>query len=191
MRNQERLLVALADRVGARDGPEVVRAVATADEHLLAVEHVLVAVAAGVGLRPGEVRACLGAGEELPGDDLAREDRRQQALLLLLGAPHEDARAAEGAARVVVRRQSEVVAVDLLGDHDGVVDGQSAAAVLGRRGRPQPAPRTELAAELAVLLVVLVGVAVALDAAARARRATRAPRRGTAPAQGCRRLRSP
>ena len=44
-----------------------------------------------------------------------------------------------------------------------MVDGQSAAAVLRGGGGPEPALLAELAAELAVLRVVLVRVLVALD----------------------------
>src|SRR5262249_10274340 len=65
------ILVPLGGRVGACDGPEEVGAVAAADEHLLAIEHVLVTVAPRVGLGACEVRAGLGAGEQLPGDDFA------------------------------------------------------------------------------------------------------------------------
>ena len=99
------VLVALAVRVGAGEGPEVVGAVEPPTNTFSPLSDVLVAVAARVGLRAGQVGAGLGAGEELPGDDVAREDRGQEACLLLLGAPDEDARAAERAAAVVVGRQ--------------------------------------------------------------------------------------
>ena len=81
------VLVALGVGVGDGDGPHEVAAVVAADEYLLAVQDVLVAVADGLGLHVGEVGAGLGLGEELPGAYATGEDGREEGLLLLLRAP--------------------------------------------------------------------------------------------------------
>ena len=114
------VLVTGAAGVGARDHPDAIGAVVAADEDLLPVDDVLVAVADGRGGHAGQVGAGAGLGQELPGADLTAVDRRQERLLLLLGAPHQDRRRAEPAAAVVVRRQREVEAVDLFFENDRV-----------------------------------------------------------------------
>ena len=124
--------------VGAGDHPDAVGAVVAADEDLLAGDHVLVAVADGRRRHAGEVGAGAGLAQELPGAHLARVDRRQERLLLRLRTPDEDRRGAEAPAAIVVGRQGEVEAVDLLLEDDRVVDVEPAAAVL--RGRPRVEP---------------------------------------------------
>src|SRR2546428_4411445 len=155
------VLVAPAVRRRAGDQPDSVGAVVAADEDLLAVDHVVVA-ATRRGRHPhaGEIGAGAGLGQELPGAHLAAIDRRQERLSLLLRAPDEDGRRAGPAAAVVVRRQREVEAVDLLLENDGVIDVQAAAAVLRRGGRIEPALRAELpaeGAELEIAAVVVLG----------------------------------
>ena len=145
--NQERFSWRLPPGLVHRDHPDAVGAVVAADEDLLAVDHVLVAVADGGGRHAGQVGAGAGLGQELPGAHLAAVDRRQERLLLLLGAPDEDRRRAQPAAAVVVRRQREADAVDLLLEDDGVVDVEPAAAVLRGRARVEPALGAERASE--------------------------------------------
>ena len=84
------ILVALGLGVGDGDGPHVVAAMVAADEDLLAVEDVLVAVTDSLGLHIGEVGAGFRLGQELPGAYAAGEDRREEGPLLLLGAPDQD-----------------------------------------------------------------------------------------------------
>src|SRR5439155_4135904 len=106
----------------------------------------------------GQVGARAGLGQELPGADLAAIDRGQERLPLLLRAPDEDRGRAETAAAVVVRRQREVEAVDLLLEDDRVVDVEATAAVLRWRGGIEPALGAELAAEIAQLEIAPVVV---------------------------------
>src|SRR5947208_7114858 len=113
------VLVAPALRVRADDHPDPVGAVVAADEDLLALDHVLVAVAhRGRHSHTGQIGAGAGLGQELPRADLAAIDRRQEPLALLLRAPDEDRGRAEPAAAVVIRRQREVEAIDLLLEAD-------------------------------------------------------------------------
>ena len=151
------VLVAVALRVGAGDGPHIVGAVGAAHIDLLAVDDVIVAVAPGRGLGVGQVGAGLRLGEQLPGADFAPENLGQKFLLLLLRTPDQDGVATETAAGVVVRWQREVVAVDLFLQHHRVVNGQTAAAVFLRRRGPQPAFLAQPPAQIPAQLVLLVG----------------------------------
>ena len=78
-------------------------------------------------------------------------------LLLLIRSPDKDTGTAQPSAAVVVGRHGQVVPVHFLVDYDGVVDSQTASAILGRRGRPEPTLLAQLAAELAILKVLIVG----------------------------------
>ena len=147
----------LALRVGAGDRPELLRSVGATHVDLLAVDHVLVAVADSADLHPGQVRAGARLGQKLPGAHLSLEDGRQEVVLLLLAAPDQDAGAAEASAAVIVGRDRKVVLVQLFLDHDGVVDCQPAAAVLRRGGGPEPALFAQLVAQFPVLQIVFVG----------------------------------
>src|SRR5207302_1572577 len=88
-------------------------------------------------------------------------NRWQEDLTLLLRAPHEDRRRAESPAAVVIGRQREVEAVDLLFEDDRVVDVEPAAAVFRRRSRMEPALRAELLAEITQLKIELLARGVA------------------------------
>src|SRR5262249_36246950 len=123
------VLVAAAVGIGAGDQPDAVGAVVAAYEDLLSVEHAVVAVAQSGHAHPGEVGAGAGLGEELPRAHRARVNRGQKRALLLLRPPYQDGRRAETAAAVVVRRQGEVEAVDLLLADDGVIHVEPAPAV--------------------------------------------------------------
>jgi hypothetical protein len=153
------VLVALALRVGVDDHPDPVGPVVAADEDLLALDHVLVAVAhRRRHPHAGQVGARAGLGQELPGPDLAPIDRGQERLALLLGAPDQDRRRAEAPTAVVVGRQGEIEAVDLFLEDDRVVDIEAAAAVLRRRRGIEPALHAELTAEVAQLEIAPVVV---------------------------------
>ena len=128
-----------------------------ADVHLLAVDDVIVAVAPGGGLGVGQIGAGFRLGEELPGANFTLENLGQEFLLLLLGTPHKDGISPQASAGVVVRWERQVVAVDLLFQHHGVIDGQAAAAVFLGRSGPQPTLFPQLAAQIAAQLVLLVG----------------------------------
>ena len=143
--------------VGYRDGPHVVAAVVAADEYLLPIEDVFIAVADGLGLDVGQVRPGLRLGQQLPCADAAREDGRQEGLLLLLGTPDEDGIAAEASTGIVVGRERQAEGVDLLLDDHGAIHLESAAAVLGGRGGPEPPLVAQLAAQLAAELILLPG----------------------------------
>ena len=78
---------------GAHREPDVVGAARETREHLLAVDHVLVAVADGTGLERREVGAGVGLGVTDREVDLALQDLRHVELLLLLAAVTHDRRA--------------------------------------------------------------------------------------------------
>src|SRR5439155_11960866 len=125
-------------RVGAGEADRPAREPREARPDLLPRETVAVALALGPGADGGQVGAGAGLAEELTPDLLGREDLRDEAALLRLGAvPHE--------------RRADVVdahLVDQLGSLracglvvvDRLLDRRCArAAVLGRPGEPAPA----------------------------------------------------
>ena len=68
-----------------------------------AVEDVTVAVEDGGGLDPARVAAGVGLGQAEGRQPLARGDIRQEALLLFIGAEHEDGEGAQAGGRVADR----------------------------------------------------------------------------------------
>ena len=72
-----------------------------------------------------------------------------------LGTPYQDGVAAQPPAGVVVGGQGQAVGIDFLLDDYGVVDVQSAAAVLHGGGGPEPAALAQLAPQIAAELVLL------------------------------------
>ena len=149
-----RLLV--GSEVGERE--VVARDVEEADPHLRAADHVVVAVPPAGGVHVGDVGARPGLGHARPGEDLTAGERREVALLLLLGAVDED-RVADEAARKGERAGDDVaVPRDLL--HQGGVRDvvETGAAVLDRDDAAGEAERAGLLDELlreALRLVVL------------------------------------
>ena len=86
-------LVLLGVRIGADGEPAVVGATGEGGPHLLAVDDVLVTVAHGAGLERGEIGAGLRLGVADAEVDVTGEDRREEELLLPLGAVVHDGRA--------------------------------------------------------------------------------------------------
>ena len=123
--------------------------------YLLTVEDILVAISDSLCPHARQVRASFRLREKLPSAHLAPEDGRQQALLLLLTAPHQDGVAAQSPARIVVRRQVQTSGVHLLFDDDGVVYVQAPATISLWGGGPEPAPLAQPATEIPLLLVLL------------------------------------
>src|SRR5438132_113553 len=78
-----------------REHGDHVRVVAVGAPLLGAVEHVVLAAADGRGLEAAGVGARARLGERVGAEHLARGQRRQEALLLLLGAGQQDRNAAE------------------------------------------------------------------------------------------------
>ena len=116
---------------------------------LLAVDHILVAVAAGAGAQAGQVHAGLGLGVALGPVVLARQRRREPALLLFGAAvlhqhrPHLD--------HAVLAIESCAPALVLLGEDDLLQRAQAHAAVLhGPAGR-NPAPLDQVVDPLLLL----------------------------------------
>ena len=105
-----------------------------------------VAIEHGAGLQRREVGARAGLAEALAPDRLAANDRRQELLLLILGAVEEDRRTDAVAAEVVRRRFGRG---HLLVEHELLHVPGAAAAPLLRPGEREPALRRELADELA------------------------------------------
>src|SRR6266478_2213605 len=102
------VFMALAVGVRDRDSPHPVRAVGAADENLLAVEDVFVAVADRAHFYSGEVGAGARLREQLPHAHFTPMNRRQKGLLLFLSAPDENSWRTERAAGVIERREREV-----------------------------------------------------------------------------------
>src|SRR5260370_6114939 len=115
------VFMALAVGVGYRDSPHPVSAVSAADENLLAVKDVFVAVADRAHFYSGEVGAGARLREQLPDAHFTPMNRRQEGLLLFLGAPDENRWCAERAAGVVERWEREVEAVGFLFEDDRMI----------------------------------------------------------------------
>src|SRR3990172_2766611 len=122
------VLVAWSGGVGVDERVQVVRRDAGADELLLPVDEVVIAITNAACLQRSQVRAGVGLGEYLPGDGVALEYLRQIALLLLVGAVNEDSRRAND--QTEVAKGWDVVPRQLLVDHDGVVGCEAATSEL-------------------------------------------------------------
>ena len=66
------ILMAFALRIGADQGPEIIRRQMMADHDLLAVDDIVIAVANRFGLAVGDVAAAVRFGEHLPDANFAR-----------------------------------------------------------------------------------------------------------------------
>jgi len=135
-------------RVGAGDQDRPARLVRHGRPHLLAVDDPVVAVAHGAGAERGQVRSGARLAEQLAPDLLARPQRAQEALLLLLGAVGQDrgrghAEADAVAFGVVARRARR----GELGVHDRLQGAGRAEPAQARRvvhpGQPgvEPGPQ--------------------------------------------------
>ena len=110
------------------------------DPDLAAIDAVAVAVAHGARLEPRRVEADVRLGHGEAGLLLAGDQRRQKALLLLLGAEHDDRIEPEdvhvhggGALHAGARLR------DRLHHHRGFGDAEPGAAVVFRHGDAEPA----------------------------------------------------
>ncbi len=134
-------------RVGAGQQEHVVRHVGHGGPYLLAVDHVVVAVAHRAGLQRGQIGAGLRLGEPLAPHVLPGEDLGDELLLLLLGAVVDDGGPDDGHAQPAyedVRRcphAGSLLVVDEL-----LHDGHAGAAVLLGPGRGHPVPLGQLGA---------------------------------------------
>ena len=173
-------LVSRYVRIGAREHAAPARELAPRDPGLLAVEDPAVIRLDGARAQRGEIGSRLRLGEALAPDLVGREDGRDVASLLLVGAEGEQRRAEHVQAddRDELRRSG---GGELLVDDDLLGGGPSAAAVLGRPGAPDVARLVEPALPVAQRQR---SARRARGAGTRrrgsARRGTRAPRRGAA-----------
>ena len=151
------IVMPLPLRVGAGNRPHIVGAVRAAHINFLPVDDIVIAVPPRRRLGVSQVGTRLRFGQQLPGADLAPENLRQKLLLLFLRTPHQNGIAPQPSPGIVVRRQRQVVPVNFLLQHHGVVHRQPAAAVLLRRGGPQPALLPQPAPQLPAQLVLLIG----------------------------------
>ncbi len=119
-----------------------VRVTAVRDPRLGAVEHVVVAVAAGAGAHGGRVGPGVRLGEAVRTEQVAAEHVGEPALLLLLGAARDQAEAAQG-----VHRDPDPDAGpdpgELLQDLEVDLVGLATAAVLLGVGEPEDAGLAE------------------------------------------------
>ena len=126
---QARLELAGPGVLGARDDEHVVGLVDAGDVDLAAVEHPLVAVAAGGGGDVVGVGAGVGLGDRERHRAGAVADAGQPALLLLLGAVAADDGAADRRADDH-QQQRAALRGELLADRGDVADAAATAAVL-------------------------------------------------------------
>jgi hypothetical protein len=116
--------------------------------HLLARHHPLVAVADGAGLQRRKVRARVGLREPLAPDLVGGQDRRQVAVLLLLGPVRDHHRAAHCQPEDVGHLGS-LGADDLLVEDRLLDERRAASAVLLGPGEPRPPGLEQLPLPLA------------------------------------------
>ena len=133
-------------RIRPHEGEERVRVVGVRGPDLLPVDHPLVAVAHRPRLERREVGAGARLRVALCPYDLAREDARQEALLLLVRAVHDQRRAEQREAVPADLRRAGTRA--LLGEDELLHRGEPGAAVLPRPMRGEPAPFGECRAPL-------------------------------------------
>ena len=87
---QRNAAAALGGGISARGDDQDVAIDGVGDEHLRAVDHPVIAVAAGPGLQPGDVGTRVRLGDSNRADGLAADDRRKIFLLLLRRSPQGD-----------------------------------------------------------------------------------------------------
>ncbi|MCY1531410.1 hypothetical protein D9M68_666340 [compost metagenome] len=132
------LLLHLGQRGGARQQDHQVGVLDTRDPHLLAVDHVLVALAHGAGLDLGGVGAGgrLGHAHRLQAQVTGGQGRQVLALLLLAAVTQQG----EHVVQLAVHGAGVAAAtVDFLEDHRSLGQAQTRTAVLDRNHRRQPA----------------------------------------------------
>ena len=154
-RNHEVAEVAMPRRVrvGHEGAEEVVRLFHAADPYLLPVQDEVVAVAHRSALEGGEVGAGVRLGEVLEGDLVGAEQRLEELVLLSVVRPDQQRREDEavGEARHYAR------APELFEDDGLMLAGESAAAVLLRVGRVEPALLGESLVHIAPEVVLVPG----------------------------------
>ena len=138
------LVLLLAAGVGAAHHEDPVGDVPEAGPDLLTVDHPLVTVTHRRGLHVGEVGAGVGLAETLTPVLVGAEDRREEAVLLLIGAEHHQGRAEQLLAEEPGAARTAGAGVLLVEDHL-LRQRQIAAAVLLRPADPHPAARGQLA----------------------------------------------
>ena len=120
---------------GVRQRNQVVGIEPTCDERLLAVYHPAAVLRHGVSVHRGEIRTRTRLVEALPGDGLAFQAGRDEALFLILGSPDHHRRNPS----VVVAHAGQRHTSHLLHKHDIEAGGQPAAAKFPGPGRRKPA----------------------------------------------------
>ncbi|MCY1350752.1 hypothetical protein D9M69_369940 [compost metagenome] len=121
-------------RIGDGEDDHHAGMLAGGDELLGAVQHVMIAVAARAGAQVAGIGTGLGLGEGEGADHLARGQRLQEALLLLLAAVFENGHAAHRIVHAHDRGAGAVTGGDLLQGHGvGEVAGGRAAPLLGHQ----------------------------------------------------------
>lgn len=145
--------------IGTACEPHVVGGIGAGGEDFVAVDDPLVAVGDGAGLERGEVGAGFGLGVADREDDVAGQDARQEALLLLVGAVLHQCRAdrVDGD-----ERERETRALHLVEEHELFLDGTALPAVFFGPADTQPAVPTQQTDDLAEVLAahtLLTGLA--------------------------------
>ena len=141
--------------VGPRDEHAPLRVLGAARPHLLTGDDPLIAALDRARLQRREVRAGLRLREALTPDLIAGDDRREVAVLLLLGAPGHDRRTREQQSEHV-RRQRRTGASELLEEDRRLRQRRAATAVLTRPVHRGPAATGQ--ATLEVTAPAVVGV---------------------------------
>ena len=147
---QRNAAAALGVRIGARGDDQDVAINGIGDEHLRAVDHPAIAVAAGARLQPGNVGAGIGLGHRDRADRLAADDRGQIFLLLLRRAAQRDVdRRHVGMHQHRRGEAAEGRTPEFLRPHHRRQRPHVGAAIFGRMAHAEKAERAHAAVDLA------------------------------------------
>src|SRR5918994_1951747 len=86
------IFMALTVRIGADQGPEIIRRQMVAHHDLLAVDDIIVTIADRFSLAIGDVATAMRLRQHLPDTDFRASDRREELSLLLFSAPPDQNR---------------------------------------------------------------------------------------------------
>ena len=131
--------------VGARQQQSEVGLLRPRSPELLAVDHIVVALAIGAGDRPGGVRPAAGLAEELAPGFFAGHAGTQKPFLLLIGAVRQDGRGRQHA-NANPGHAHRTDALEFFFDDRLQPDRQAAAVPFGRPVRRAPAGVHQLVA---------------------------------------------
>ena len=150
------VFMAFAGGVGTNKSPEKVRRQMMADQDLLTVDDIIIAVADRLGQAVGDIAAALRFRKHLPYRQFAAHHRRQKLGFLLLGAELHQSRRHQARQGIENRSQRQAVTVDLGFENELVIETHTAAAKFLRVGREKPPFSAQLARQGAAKFILFV-----------------------------------